>query len=64
MLIQDIDLTKQITNRGIKDDILRVYYGIVPCDGKTRSISNLIENAAKYSEMAESIERKRNVKNK
>ena len=42
MLTQNINLVKSIPDKKIRDIILRVYYGILPCDGETRSVEDVL----------------------
>lgn len=51
-----INLVKSIPDPKIRQWIVNAFWGIVPADGKTRSIKNLLENQDKYAKIAESVE--------
>ena len=56
--IHNINLVKSIPNRKIRDEIVRVFYGIIPCDGKQRSIQAIKDNWDRYSQMASDVDKK------
>lgn len=60
-LIQDINLVEQIPDKNIRDEVVRVFWGIIPPDGKQRSLKSILENQDYYRKKAEEVE-KRNSK--
>ena len=38
----NMNLAKSVPNKGIRDGIVRVFYGIVPKDGRTHSLAKLL----------------------
>ena len=59
-MIQDINLVKSIPNKEIRESIKRGYWGIIPCDGITRSATKLLDNSEQYARIAEKIDKSRN----
>lgn len=57
-LLQDINLAKQIPDKSIRDELVRVSWGIVPADGKSRSIKSILENENYYRRKAEEVEKR------
>lgn len=49
----NINLVKQIPNKRVRDDIARVYYGLIPNNGKTYSIKSILENEDYYRKLSE-----------
>ncbi len=55
----DINLVQQVPNKKIREDIVRVFYGLVPCDGKQRSIKSILDNDSHYRKLAERVDKMR-----
>lgn len=56
-MIYSINLVKQIPDRKVRADIARVYYGLIPNNGKTYSIKSILENEDYYRKLADGIEK-------
>lgn len=51
-MIQTINLVKQIENKKLRDEVVRVFYGLIPCDGKQRSLESILVNEHYYRKVA------------
>lgn len=51
-MIQTINLVKQIKDKKLRDEVVRVFYGLIPCDGKQRSLQSILANENYYRKVA------------
>ena len=51
----NINLVKSISDKQVRDDIVRVFYGIVPCDGRTHSIDKLLSKENRIKDKGRSV---------
>ena len=58
-MIHSLNLVKSIPNKEIRANITRWLYGIIPADGKTRSIETILTNPEKYTKITNDIENKK-----
>ena len=56
-MIQTINLVKQVPNKKVREDIVRVFYGLIPCDGKQRSLESILVNENYYRKVAGRVEK-------
>lgn len=54
----NLNLVKSIPNKKIRADVVKMLYGSIPCDGKTRSIKTILENPDRYSKMTSETSKK------
>lgn len=54
----DINLTRQIKDKEVIKNIANVFYGIIPTDGKTRKLTEILENQEIYRKRAQDASRR------
>jgi len=59
--IISINLVKSIPNKRIRKIAIDYLYGIIPPDGRQRSVLSILENSPRYAKMVESLESNRDI---
>lgn len=56
-MIQNINLVKQISNKEARHNVIRMFWGIIPLDGKQRNIEDVLANQGQFAKITEKLEK-------